>query len=1157
MAIKVAIRHSTHYEYDRLVKLWPQTIRLRPAVHSRTEIAAYSMKISPEPHFVNWQQDPFGNFMARVVFPDRVKEFKVDVEVIAELRAINPFDFFLEEYAEKFPFQYDTQLLKELAPYLEVTESGPLLMQFIEECKPYLNDITVNFLVNVNQHLNKLVNYTIRLETGVQSCEETLSKALGSCRDSGWVLVQAFRHFGLAARFVSGYLVQLKADQKALDGPSGPEADFTDLHAWAEVFIPGAGWVGLDATSGLLAEAGHIPLACTPDPGSAAPITGGLEPCQTTFYYSNTVERIHEDPRVTKPYSDAEWAQVIALGHAVDEELLKDDVRLSMGGEPTFVSIDDMESEQWNGAADGPLKRKLGNDLAHKLKDIFGKGGFIHYGMGKWYPGEPIPRWAYTLFWRKDGQTMWRNPQWLADITGEYKFDHTHAEAFISEIAKYLGVNPVNRCPAYEDLVYFLWEEGNLPDNVDPLKINMRDTIERRTLMELLDRGPNNPSGFALPLAWNRDTEHWWSCAWKFSRKHLFLLPGNSPMGLRIPLDRLPELTPEQQEEPIERSPFEEVGTLLQYHDKVADRYHLPADERIPERMSNPKVYKAEEVDEEEAKLKDPLYLIKKKKELAEKDDYRPEKLMITIKTALCVEAREGKIYVFMPPCELIEHYLELLAAVEAAAIRLQIPIIIEGYEPPRDNRIEKLAVTPDPGVVEINIQPAKSWSEVLFNYDNLFEAARQSRLGAEKFMLDGKHTGTGGGNHITLGGLSPADSPILRRPDLLRSLICFWQNHPGLSYLFSTAFIGATSQAPRVDEGRAEMLYELEIAFSQIPEPGEDNLPFWLTDRIFRNLLVDITGNTHRAEFCIDKLYRPDSSSGRLGILELRAFDMPPSKEMCLVQLLLIRTLVAWFWKKPYRQRLVRWGTELHDKYLLHHYVREDLRDVCTQMQAAGFPFKMEWLEPFFEFRFPFLGRVQVGDVQIVLRSGIEPWNVLGEEMSNSGTARFVDSSVERLEVKVTGINAERYWLLCNGVRLPLRSTGINGEYVSGIRYKAWAPPSALHPTVPVDVPLVIDVYDTWNKRSIGGCTYHVAHPGGRAYETYPVNSFEAEGRRISRFWDYGHTQTTLTVAPQPSEETDVVRETRVFGEREVAVPVEVPMAAEGGWCLDLRRRR
>jgi uncharacterized protein (DUF2126 family) len=1154
MAIKVAIRHSTHYDYDRLVTLSPQTIRLRPAAHSRTQIAAYSLKIQPEGHFINWQQDPFGNFLARVSFPEPVRCFHIDVEVIAELQPINPFDFFLEEYAQKFPFKYDEQLQKELSPYLEIVESGPLLNQFIKHCKQFEGSGSVDFLVSVNQALNRKINYTIRMEPGIQTCEQTLGVALGSCRDSGWVLVQVLRHFGLAARFVSGYLVQLKADQKALDGPSGPEADFTDLHAWAEVFIPGAGWIGLDPTSGLLAEAGHIPLACTPDPVSAAAISGALTYAETTFNFSNTVERIHEDPRVSKPYSADQWSEILALGQEVDEHLRKGDVRMTMGGEPTFVSVDDMESSQWNGAADGPDKRRLGNDLLLKLKAAFGKQGLTHYGMGKWYPGEPIPRWAYTLFWRKDGQAMWQNPALLADVNKDYGFKHPQAEQFAIELAHYLGVNPNNLSPAFEDALYFLWEEGNLPKNFDLPKVNLHDKVERRTLLEVLDKGMNNPVGFALPLGWNRDTNAWWSCNWEFGRGQLFLLPGNSPMGLRIPLDRLPELAPEQREAPLERSPFEEVGPLETYHEKVKARYHQAADESIPAKIANPKVYTEEEIDEEEAKLKDPNYFIKKRKEAEEKDDSRPSELMVTLKTGLCVEAREGKICIFMPPCELIEHYLDLLAAVEATAEQLKMPVVIEGYEPPYDKRVEKMAVTPDPGVLEINIHPAKTWNEVLHNYDTLFEAARECRLGAEKFMLDGKHTGTGGGNHITIGGTSPADSPLLRRPDLLRSMLCFWQNHPGLSYLFSTAFIGPTSQSPRVDEGRQEMLYELEIAFDQIPEPGDKELPYWLTDRIFRNLLVDITGNTHRAEFCIDKLYRPDSSSGRLGILELRAFDMPPSKEMCLVQLLFIRTLIAWFWEKPYRQKLVRWGTELHDKFLLHHYVREDLRDVCAQLQADGFHFKLEWLEPFFEFRFPFLGRVQVGDVGISLRSAIEPWHVLGEEMSNAGTSRFVDSSLERVEVRVAGINTDRYQLLVNRVKVPLRPTGIHGEYVSGIRYKAWAPPSALHPTLEVDVPLTIDLYDSWNKRSIGGCTYYVSHPGGRAYATFPINSFEAEGRRISRFWDFGHSQAAqtinlLTSGPERSVQT--------FEARELEGPIEILPALESNWSLDLRRKR
>jgi uncharacterized protein (DUF2126 family) len=946
-----------------------------------------------------------------------------------------------------------------------------------------------------------------------------------------------FRHLGLAARFVSGYLVQLKADQKALDGPSGPEKDFTDLHAWAEVYIPGAGWVGLDATSGLFASEGHIPLSCTPDPLSAAPVTGMTDKCEVTFEYFNEVIRLHEDPRVTKPYTDEQWATILALGNKVDEDLAKGDMRLTMGGEPTFVSIDDMEAKEWNTAADGPQKRKLGAELVKRLKNAFGPGGFIYTGQGKWYPGEPLPRWQYASIWRKDGYPVWANDALLDVDVSDSSFTVKDAHRFTSELTQYLNIPLDHVHPALEDAFFFLWEEGKVPANIDPYKSNLKDPLERKRLAEVLAQDLGSPVGYVIPLEWNFWNNRWLSCKWEFRNDRLILTPGNSAIGLRLPLKSLPHISTSKMQRIVERSTFEELPVLERYHDKVSSRYGTAATTELPLEFFQP----AYAVAEKESPTAKPE--IKKKEETAVTFE------VYTIRTALCVEVRLGKIYVFMPPLKYIEHYLDLLACIEAVTAKLKLKVIIEGYEPPYDNRMTKLGITPDPGVLEINIHPAKSWKEMVANYDILFEEARLTRLGSEKFMLDGKHMGTGGGNHITIGGITPADSPLLRRPDLLRSLITYWQTHPGLSYLFSTQFIGPTSQAPRVDEGRQEMLYELEIAFNQLPKSGD--VPYWLVDRIFRNLLVDITGNTHRAEFCIDKLYSPDSSTGRLGILEFRAFDMPPNKQMCIVQLLLIRCLLAMFWRKPYERKLVRWGTSLYDKYMLHHYVRQDLEEVVADLKREGYPFELSWLDTFFDFRFPFYGKVMVQNIELQLRLGIEPWHVLGEESSQGGTARFVDSSVERVEVKVKNFNKERYMVTCHRIPVVLQETDVQGEYVAGVRYKAWNPPSALHPTIGTDVPLVFDIVDTWNNKSIGGCVYHVAHPGGRSYDTFPVNSFEAEGRRISRFWNHGHTPGPITKKPV----SDII--VRYLEKSQIPVnfdPVPAKINPEYPTTLDLR---
>jgi len=568
-------------------------------------------------------------------------------------------------------------------------------------------------------------------------------------------------------------------------------------------------------------------------------------------------------------------------------------------------------------------------------------------------------------------------------------------------------------------------------------------------------------------------------------------------MGLRLPLSALPWADPEDQPQP--QSLFAPRPALGDIHGEVARRNAEQHRFTSAERLGQ-STHPSHSHPEGESVQQQPS---------AEED--REHKI---IHTSLCVEPREGRLHIFLPPLTQLEHYLDLLSSIEACARELACPVMIEGYAPPRDPRLESFQITPDPGVIEVNIMPAASWQTLVAQTERLYDEARQARLGTEKFMLDGRHTGTGGGNHVTLGGITPDDSPFLRRPDLLASLVTYWQHHPSLSYLFSGLFIGPTSQAPRVDEARHEALYELEIALQQMPE-GEVVQP-WLVDRLLRHLLTDLTGNTHRAEFCIDKLYSPDSDSGRLGLLELRGFEMPPHARMGLMQMLLIRALVARCWKTPYRGKPVRWGSALQDRWMLPHYLWEDLNDVLSDLRHHGFDFELDWFAPFLEFRFPVHGRLHTPMLSIELRQAIEPWHVLGEEATAGGTARYVDSSVERLEVKVSGMSGDRYVVTCNGRPVPLTATGRNGEAVAGVRYRAWQPPSALHPKIPIHAPLVFDVIDTWNQRSVAGCTYYVVHPTGRSFETFPVNAFEAEARRLGRFSDSGHRHGFQAPVPE-----------------------------------------
>ncbi|MEP6560276.1 MAG: transglutaminase family protein, partial [Nakamurella sp.] len=906
------------------------------------------------------------------------------------------------------------------------------------------------------------------------------------------------------------------------------------LHAWAEVYIPGAGWIGMDPTSGLFAGEGHIPLSATPHPSTAAAITGSTGIAQTTLEYSNIVRRIQEDPRVTLPYTPAQWAAVQSVGALVDKRLDAGDVRMTMGGEPTFVSIDDGTSAEWTIDADGPKKRERAGVLAERLKAIYAPTGVVHRGQGKWYPGEPLPRWQIAMHWRPDGVPLWSDPALLADPWATEKKsiaadsavhpavdpppdgrpDQDVAKRFTAAVAAYFELPDSQVRPAYEDALGKLAQQVRMPagEPVEPANDLTDDSPDARIeLLRELDESVTDPSAYLLPLhrlpapIADDDTDEniggdpaakkkapsigWGSSDWRLRRGRIVLLTGDSPAGLRLPLDAISWTAPEQIAEP----------------DPLAGKPALPS-------------------------IEDP----------------QPRAVVVDAdgapRTALVTEIRDELLYVFLPPLEELEPWVELIHAVETAAATVETPVVLEGYGPPNDPRLQTLSVTPDPGVIEVNIQPLASWDEQVSVTTTLYEEARQSRLGTETFAVDGSHRGTGGGNHITIGGRTPAESPMLRRPDLLVSLLTHWQRHPSLSYLFSGQFIGPTSQAPRADEGNPGTLYEMEIAFSEIRRQTREDgtVAPWVVDRALRHLLTDLTGNTHRAEFCIDKLYSPDSARGRLGLLELRGFEMPPHAQMALVQALLVRSLVSRFWDDPLQAPLIRHGDDLHGRYLLPHYVISDIAEVAADLRAHGIDFQTSWLDPFTEFRFPRLGSVNVGDMELELRWAIEPWQVLGEEATAGGTARYVDSSVERLQVSLTGAaGSGQVWLTCNGFPVPLRPTNIPGLQVAGVRYRAWAPPSSLHPTIPPDSPLIFDVVDAGSGVSLGGATYYVSHPGGRSYDSPPVNAMEAEARRTRRFDGAGHTPGEIDLNQL----------------RERAGLLAVDSAAPG--MLDLRRAR
>jgi uncharacterized protein (DUF2126 family) len=1108
--VRLLVQHRSHYGYPTPASLGPHTIRLRPTAHARARIETYRLLIEQE-HRLRWQQDPYGNHIARVHFPADapVRALDLLVELVLDVRPVNPFDFLLEELAETVPFTYPDELRRELAPFLSLDDPafarGPRFAAFDVEL-PRTGD-TVALVATLNQAVNQRVRYVIRDEPGVYTPEECLRAGRASCRDSAVLLAALLRARGLAARFVSGYLIQLTDEGMLPDQPRGVSRDVVDLHAWCEVYLPGAGWLGLDATSGLLCGEGHVPLCCAATPSLAAPLDGTSDTGANEVSFGMIVGRLGHEVRPTTPYTPEVWEGLCKAGDQVDVLLAEHQIALTMGGEPTFNSREHADAPEWNGEALGPTKWTQGVRLTDELRRRLAPGAVVLSRPGKWYPGESLPRWALEIIGRRDRTPLWPDRPELAPPAGAEQVARV-AAALAARLGASAGLQP-----AWEDPWRLLQDEAALPVEVDARHAELDDPEERRRLARVLSRGASTMAGWVLPLA-PAAGDGWVTERWQTRRGAIYLVPGDSPMGLRLPLGALGAAPPPPPvEEPVVEPPDPrreaELAALAERQARTArpgtagpagqDSGHASG------QAFGPALGQA----------------------------FGPALgLAAGVRTALCVEERDGVCWVFVPPLPSFERFCRLVAEIEAVRAATGVDVRVEGYPPPSSPAAYRFAVTPDPGVLEVNVPPTRSMREAQALIEEVFDAALHAGLHAEKYLLDGRMAGSGGGNHITLGGPSPLESPFVRRPALLGSLLTFLQHHPSISYMFSGLFVGPTSQAPRVDEARHDSLYELEIALARAFEPAPDGAtpPPWLADMLFRHLLVDMTGNTHRAEVSIDKLFDPATPYGRQGLVELRAFEMPPHPRMVTAQLLLARALVASFAEAPYQGRLVRWGQALHDRFLLPHVMWRDFEDVLGHLATRGIDLPADGYRPFLELRCPLVGTLQAGDVTLEVRNAIEPWHVLGEELTATGTARYVDSSLERVEVRAVGLVPERHAVLVNGHALPMHATPVAGTYVAGVRFRAWAPPHSLHAHIGIHHPVRLDVVDTWARRSLGGCAYHVWHPEGRAFDAPPLTRFEASARRAQRFTIDG---------PQPFP----------------VVPAPAAAHADAPWTLDLRR--
>ncbi|MEW5756113.1 MAG: transglutaminase family protein [Pseudomonadota bacterium] len=1027
---RIALTHRLTWQFERPVQLSTHWLRLCPAPHTKAEVEAYSLRVQPEAHFINWLRDPYENELARLDLPEPVTRLQLEVDLVATLTAADPFDFLLEPGCIDYPFDYPEQLRKELAPYLRQPALGKQTQLWLDRLERWPGYI-MEQLSTTNRQVQGGVQRLFSSAAGHVDLENILERGSATPWQLAWLLTVSLRHLGLAARFTSGYRVFLSEDHSRLP-------DNAALHAWSEVFLPGAGWVGLDPASAIFTHEGYIPLASTPEPLRALPWAGYCEARSEENNESLQVRRL-EGGMPQWPYGAGRWDEIVAAAEQVDAALGQQGMALTVGSTVAFVSVANTQLPEWSGTALGWHKRSVAEQLLTALRQRLCPGGLFQAAQGEWFSGEPLPRWRLGCHFRSDGRPVWSDTALNNWQEGERRLGHDDLHQFATTLCRALNLDEKWLLAAHEDPLHQLWLNGSA--GVMPQAKSLRDPEQRRALAEQLSQPVGHPSGYVLPLHWDSVAQRWISGRWRFRRGALYLRPGSSPIGLRLPLESLP------------------VGDEIIPPDP--ERCQFDERELLPERVG-----------ELSARLTSfgPPHTFEAAADGAAVAGRAP-------RTALVIELRDRSLYAFLPPLTHVERYLDLVDAIESSARHCELPVRMEGYEPPHDRRLPRIMVEPEAGVLKVTLSAARNWREQSEQLEILYAEAESLGLRAERYDASGHHLPPGGESGFILGGDEPARSPFLQRPELLRALVSCWQRHPCLSYFFAGGDVGPSRPAPRPDEGRDDALYELGIALDRIPA-GHSDSP-WMPDRLLRHLLADASGNMSRAELGIEQLYAPDRPGQRLGQVAVRSLDAAPHARLAAVQGLLLRALLAHFAQQPRSLPLKHWGEELHDGFMLPDLLWEDLNELLAELPGRGLPLQAAWFEPFLEQRFPVLGRVQIGDIQIELRRAHEPWPLLSEEAGPGGAmTRYIDSSCERVQVKVTGMTPSRHQLVCNGRRVPLQPTARRGEYVAGVRYKVWSPAATLHPTLPPVSELLFDLLDGWDGTLIGGCTLIPTQP-------------------------------------------------------------------------------